>query len=139
MEPSERQNLSSKACCPKSMARNLDREVWCLIDLVERLRWAPKMQKAKNVLGQYYEYFLGQFALAEGKKGGSFYTRAAWSNCCANAGANTMGEFRPVLRLRRHVCPKREIHRGATRMIIINPHPTLLQRAREQYGCTQSR
>ena len=30
--------------------------------------------KARDVLGQVYEYFLGQFASAEGKKGGQFYT-----------------------------------------------------------------
>ncbi len=30
--------------------------------------------KSKDILGQVYEYFLGQFALAEGKKGGQFYT-----------------------------------------------------------------
>ena len=29
---------------------------------------------ARDVLGQVYEYFLGQFASAEGKKGGQFYT-----------------------------------------------------------------
>lgn len=34
---------------------------------------ALKLQQA-DVLGQVYEYFLGEFALAEGKKGGQFYT-----------------------------------------------------------------
>lgn len=33
---------------------------------------APSRQA--DLLGQVYEYFLGQFALAEGKKGGQFYT-----------------------------------------------------------------
>ena len=30
--------------------------------------------RSQDVLGQVYEYFLGQFALAEGRKGGEFYT-----------------------------------------------------------------
>jgi type I restriction enzyme M protein len=30
--------------------------------------------RAKDVLGRVYEYFLSQFASAEGKKGGEFYT-----------------------------------------------------------------
>ena len=30
--------------------------------------------KSKDILGHVYEYFLGQFALAEGKKGGQYYT-----------------------------------------------------------------
>ena len=50
--------------------------------------WATrKAPQCKDVLGQVYEYFLGQFALAEGKKGGQFYTPGAWLNClwkCSN-------------------------------------------------------
>lgn len=37
----------------------------------------PVRMKAKDVLGEVYEYFLGQFANAEGKKGGQFYTPAS--------------------------------------------------------------
>jgi type I restriction enzyme M protein len=33
--------------------------------------------KARDVLGQVYEYFLGMFASAEGKRGGQFYTPAS--------------------------------------------------------------
>ena len=33
-----------------------------------------KESKSKDILGRVYEYFLGQFANAEGKKGGQFYT-----------------------------------------------------------------
>ena len=29
---------------------------------------------ARDILGHVYEYFLGQFALAEGKKGGQYFT-----------------------------------------------------------------
>lgn len=34
----------------------------------------PLGLKSKDILGHVYEYFLGQFALAEGKKGGQYYT-----------------------------------------------------------------
>jgi type I restriction enzyme M protein len=34
----------------------------------------PLSLKSKDILGHVYEYFLGQFALAEGKKGGQYYT-----------------------------------------------------------------
>jgi type I restriction enzyme M protein len=47
-----------------------------LIDLVSSIGFGGKA-KAKDVLGQVYEYFLGQFATAEGKKGGQFYTPAS--------------------------------------------------------------
>ena len=33
-------------------------------------------QRATDLLGEVFEYFLGQFAAAEGKKGGQFYTPA---------------------------------------------------------------
>jgi type I restriction enzyme M protein len=44
-----------------------------LIDLVSTIGFGAG-EKARDVLGQVYEYFLGQFASAEGKKGGQFYT-----------------------------------------------------------------
>ncbi len=47
-----------------------------LIDLVSKIGFSGD-EKAKDVLGQVYEYFLGQFANAEGKKGGQFYTPAS--------------------------------------------------------------
>jgi type I restriction enzyme M protein len=47
-----------------------------LVDLVSTIGFGAK-EKAKDVLGEVYEYFLGQFASAEGKKGGQFYTPAS--------------------------------------------------------------
>ena len=44
-----------------------------LIDLVSTIGFTNE-QKASDLLGEVYEYFLGQFATAEGKKGGQFYT-----------------------------------------------------------------
>ena len=45
-----------------------------LIDLIATIPFCHKTLQAKDILGHVYEYFLGQFALAEGKKGGQFYT-----------------------------------------------------------------
>ena len=44
-----------------------------LIDLISKIDFEDK-DKKRDILGEVYEYFLGQFALAEGKKGGQFYT-----------------------------------------------------------------
>ena len=76
MEAIERQNPSLKGVLPKVYARqNLDRaSLGGLIDLVGTIALGTEQAKSKDVLGQVYEYFLGQFALAEGKKGGQFYT-----------------------------------------------------------------
>ncbi len=45
-----------------------------LIDLIGSIKLGDAEAQAQDVLGRVYEYFLGQFALAEGKKGGQFYT-----------------------------------------------------------------
>src|SRR4030066_1173033 len=75
MEAIERQNPSLKGVLPKVDARqNLDRSsLGGLIDLVGTIALGTEQAKSKDVLGEVYEYFLGQFALAEGKKGGQFY------------------------------------------------------------------
>ncbi len=48
-----------------------------LVDLVSTIGFGDNPSVARDVLGQVYEYFLGQFASAEGKKGGQFYTPAS--------------------------------------------------------------
>ncbi|OGT60912.1 MAG: restriction endonuclease subunit M [Gammaproteobacteria bacterium RIFCSPHIGHO2_12_FULL_45_12] len=48
-----------------------------LVDLISSIGFSAAGQNAKDLLGQVYEYFLGQFASAEGKKGGQFYTPAS--------------------------------------------------------------
>ena len=45
-----------------------------LIDLVGGIELGTESAKSRDLLGKVYEYFLGQFADAEGKKGGQFYT-----------------------------------------------------------------
>lgn len=76
MDAIEKDNQSLKGVLPKQYARpNLDKQsLGGLIDLIGTIALGDEAAKSKDVLGQVYEYFLGQFALAEGKKGGQFYT-----------------------------------------------------------------
>jgi len=48
-----------------------------LVDLVSQIGFGVDASTARDVLGQVYEYFLGMFASAEGKRGGQFYTPAS--------------------------------------------------------------
>jgi len=48
-----------------------------LVDLISTIGFGDNISKARDLLGQVYEYFLGQFASAEGKRGGQFYTPAS--------------------------------------------------------------
>lgn len=74
----ERDNPSLKGVLPKDFARpGLDKQrLGQLIDLVSNIGLGDKESRSKDVLGRVYEYFLSQFASAEGKKGGQFYTPA---------------------------------------------------------------
>ncbi len=72
----ERDNPSLKGVLPKDYARPaLDKQrLGQLIDLISNIKVGDEGARAKDVLGRVYEYFLSQFASAEGKKGGEFYT-----------------------------------------------------------------
>ena len=72
----ERDNPPLKGVLPKDYARPaLDKErLGQLIDLISNIRVGDAEARSKDVLGRVYEYFLSQFASAEGKKGGEFYT-----------------------------------------------------------------
>ena len=72
----ERDNPSLKGVLPKDYARPaLDKQrLGQLIDLISNIKVGDEASRAKDVLGRVYEYFLSQFASAEGKKGGEFYT-----------------------------------------------------------------
>ncbi len=72
----EKENASLKGVLPKDYAReSLDKHrLGELIDLVSKIGLGDKESRSKDILGRVYEYFLGQFAAAEGKKGGQFYT-----------------------------------------------------------------
>src|SRR5437899_7294861 len=72
----ERDNPSLKGVLPKDYARpGLDKQrLGQLINLVSDIGLGSPADRAKDILGRVYEYFLSQFASAEGKKGGQFYT-----------------------------------------------------------------
>ena len=72
----ERDNPVLKDVLPKDYARlALDKQrLGQLIDLISNIRVGDEDARSKDVLGRIYEYFLSQFASAEGKKGGEFYT-----------------------------------------------------------------
>lgn len=45
-----------------------------LLGIVAKMRFDPKQHASRDVFGEVYEYFLGNFALEEGQKAGQFYT-----------------------------------------------------------------
>lgn len=106
----ERENPTLKGILPKVFARpNVSSSTLGeLIDLVGDIALGDEAAKSKDILGKVYEYFLGQFALAEGKKGGQFYTPASivkllvemlepyqgrvFDPCCGSGGMFVMSE-----------------------------------------------
>ena len=76
MDAIEKENNSLKGVLPKVFARdNLDsKSLGGLIDLIGNIAFGDAKARSADVLGHVFEYFLGEFALAEGKQGGQFYT-----------------------------------------------------------------
>ena len=72
----EKENPALKGVLPKVYAKeNLDpAKLGELIDLISGIALVCTNSKSSDILGHVFEYFLGEFALAEGKKGGQFYT-----------------------------------------------------------------
>lgn len=110
MEEIEIENSTLKGILPKVYARpNLDKaSLGSLIDLIGNIALGDEAARSKDVLGRVYEYFLGEFALAEGKKGGQFYTPKSivqllvnmiepfkgrvYDPCCGSGGMFVMSE-----------------------------------------------
>jgi len=76
MRAIEKDNESLKGVLPKDYARPALNKVMLgeLIDLISGIALGEEGNRSKDILGRVYEYFLGQFAGAEGKRGGEFYT-----------------------------------------------------------------
>ena len=72
----EARNASLKGVLPKDYARPALNKIMLgeLIDLVSGIGMAEEADRSRDILGRVYEYFLGGFAGAEGKRGGEFYT-----------------------------------------------------------------
>lgn len=75
LEAVEKENPKLKGVLEKDYARKqIDAALPGLIDLIAEIPFQHGTLKAKDILGHVYEYFLGEFAMAEGKKGGQYYT-----------------------------------------------------------------
>ena len=72
----EQENPPLKGVLPKNYARpGLDKQrLGELIDLIGKIGLGEQDNRSKDILGRVYEYFLSEFASAEGKRGGQFYT-----------------------------------------------------------------
>jgi type I restriction enzyme M protein len=72
----EKVDASLKGVLPKDYARPALSAVMLgeLIDLISGIALGEAQDRARDVLGRVYEYFLGSFAGSEGKRGGEFYT-----------------------------------------------------------------
>lgn len=72
----EANNASLKGVLPKDYARPALNKIMLgeLIDLISGIAMGEDAGRSKDILGRVYEYFLGGFAGAEGKRGGEFYT-----------------------------------------------------------------
>lgn len=110
MEAIEKENPTLKGILPKVYARpNLDKaSLGGIIDLISDTALGSEAAKSKDILGRVYEYFLGEFANAEGKKGGQFYTPKSivkllvemiepykgrvYDPCCGSGGMFVMSE-----------------------------------------------
>ncbi|MBK9440523.1 MAG: SAM-dependent DNA methyltransferase [Comamonadaceae bacterium] len=75
----ELENPKLKGILDKRYARAQlpDGKLGELVDLVSTIGFGDNPSTARDILGQVYEYFLGMFASAEGKRGGQFYTPAS--------------------------------------------------------------
>ena len=76
MDAIEHENPSLRGVLPRDYNKpSLDkRRLGELVDLISTIGFDSDAHKAQDILGRTYEYFLGQFAGREGKKGGEFYT-----------------------------------------------------------------
>ena len=110
MDLIEKDNNKLRGVLPKQFARpQLDKMVLGeLIDLINNIQLGDHAARMKDMLGVVYEYFLGQFALAEGRKGGQFYTPRSvvqllvemlqpnhgkvYDPCCGSGGMFVMSE-----------------------------------------------
>jgi type I restriction enzyme M protein len=72
----EKRNDTLRGVLPKEYARPALNAVMLgeLIDLISGITLGKENGESHDVLGRVYEYFLGQFAGSEGKRGGEFYT-----------------------------------------------------------------
>ena len=106
------------ACCRRGTPgrRSTSTRLGELIDLFAQPRSRRQGPAARGTCsGQVYEYFLAEFASAEGKQGGEFYTPQSVVRLLVEMLAPYRGGSTTLLRLGRHVRPVGEVRRGARR------------------------
>ena len=83
MHAIEQENSRLKGVLPKNYARaTLDKQTLGeLVDLIGTIGLGEEENRSKDILGRVYEYFLAQFASAEGKRGGQFYSLCGAAPC----------------------------------------------------------
>ena len=85
-----------------------------LLDVIGKID--TQKDKEHDLIGRVYEYFLGKFAIAEGKGKGEYYTPKTIVNLIAEMIQPYRGKiYDPLLRFRRHVRTEHEIYRSAPR------------------------
>lgn len=110
MDLIEKENPKLRGVLPKQFGKpQLDKMILGeLIDVINNINIGNEAARKKDLLGVVYEYFLGQFALAEGRKGGQFYTPRSvvqlliemlqptkgkvYDPCCGSGGMFVMSE-----------------------------------------------
>jgi len=137
MDAIEKDNPSLKGVLPKVYAQEkLDKgSLGGLVDLVSTATLGTKEAQSKDLLGRVFEYFLGEFALAEGKKGGQFYTPESvvkllvemlepyegrvFDPCCGSGGMFVQSE--KFIKHHQDHYRKAAMHRGSTKRLSLNP------------------
>ena len=106
MEAVEKENKELKNVLPKVYGKeNLDKaSLGQLIDLISNTELQAENEKSKDLFGRVYEYFLGEFANAEGKKGGQFYTPKAIVKLMVERQSLIKGGCMTPLWIWRYVC-----------------------------------
>lgn len=76
MEEIEKENPPLKGALQKIYTRtSLESHIIGeLVNILSKIKFDHNVEKEKDILGRVYEYFLREFASAEGKRGGEFYT-----------------------------------------------------------------
>ncbi len=110
MRAVEADNADLKGILPKTYNRL---ENATLAELLKLMNSIP-MDIEGDAFGKIYEYFLGHFAMNEGRKGGEFlYTHLHCKAHCGDNGALPRAHLRPCLWFRWHVCAKCPFRGGA--------------------------
>ena len=119
LEAVERENSKLKGFIEKNRYARLELpqdNLGGLIDLIATIPFEHGEHHAKDIPGHVYEYFLGQFALAEGKKGGQYFTPKSIVSLIVEMLEPYQGRvYDPGHGLRRLLRPERALHQGTLR------------------------